>query len=44
MRVMIVMMALLYPFITNSKEESAQTSLHCMLSDDATKHLGAYFS
>ena len=37
----------LYPFrnsITNSNEESAQTSLHCLLSDDAPNHSGAYFS
>ncbi|MEM6598684.1 MAG: SDR family NAD(P)-dependent oxidoreductase [Cyanobacteria bacterium P01_C01_bin.69] len=31
-------------FITNSNEESAQTSLHCLLSDDAPNHSGAYFS
>ncbi|PWJ40810.1 SDR family NAD(P)-dependent oxidoreductase [Sediminitomix flava] len=31
-------------YITNSNEESAQTSLHCLLSDDAPKHSGAYFS
>ena len=30
--------------ISNSNEESAQTSLHCLLSDDAPKHSGAYFS
>ncbi|MCT4644408.1 MAG: SDR family NAD(P)-dependent oxidoreductase [Carboxylicivirga sp.] len=38
---------LLYPFrnsITNSNEESAQTSLHFLLSDDAPNHSGAYFS
>ena len=29
---------------TNSNEESAQTSLHCLLSDDAPNHSGAYFS
>ena len=29
---------------TNSNEESAQTSLHVLLSDDAPKHSGAYFS
>ncbi len=37
----------LYPFrntITNSNEESAQTSLHFLLSDDAPNHSGAYFS
>ncbi|MBD0399971.1 SDR family NAD(P)-dependent oxidoreductase [Flammeovirga sp. EKP202] len=38
---------LLYPFrhsITNSNEESAQTSLHVLLSDDAPNYSGAYFS
>lgn len=29
---------------TDSNEESAQTSLHCLLSDDAPNHSGAYFS
>jgi NAD(P)-dependent dehydrogenase (short-subunit alcohol dehydrogenase family) len=35
------------PFLksmTNSNWESAQTSLHCLLSDDAPKHSGKYFS
>ena len=39
-----VLMAPLRPFITDSNEDSAQTSLHCLLSDDAPKHSGAYFS
>ncbi len=42
-----VMRVLFLPFRnswTNSNEESAQTSLHCMLSDDAPLHSGAYFS
>jgi retinol dehydrogenase-13 len=30
--------------MTDSNEESAQTSLHCLLSDDAPTHSGAYFS
>ncbi len=30
--------------MTNSNEESAQTSLHCLISDDAVNHSGAYFS
>jgi light-dependent protochlorophyllide reductase len=30
--------------MSNSNEESAQTSLHCLLSDDALNHSGAYFS
>ena len=29
---------------TDSNEESAQTSLHCLLSDDAPNYTGAYFS
>ena len=29
---------------TDSNEESAQTSLHCLMSDDAPKYSGAYFS
>ncbi|NME68706.1 SDR family NAD(P)-dependent oxidoreductase [Flammeovirga aprica JL-4] len=42
-----VLRVFLYPFrnsITNSNEESAQTSLHVLLSDDAPNHSGAYFS
>ena len=31
-------------YFTDSNEESAQTSLHCLLSDDAPNHSGAYFS
>jgi retinol dehydrogenase-13 len=30
--------------MTDSSEESAQTSLHVLLSDDAVQHSGAYFS
>jgi len=30
--------------MTNSNWESAQTSLHCLLSDDARNHSGKYFS
>jgi len=30
--------------MTDSNEESAQTSLHCLLSDGAPNHSGAYFS
>lgn len=30
--------------LTDSNQDSAQTSLHCMLSDDAPAHSGAYFS
>ena len=42
-----VLRVFLYPFrnsITNSNEESAQTSLHVLLSDNAPNHSGAYFS
>lgn len=41
------LMGLMRPFtgsLSDSNEESAQTSLHCLLSDDAPKHSGAYFS
>ncbi len=44
MRIMRVVMLPLHPFITESNEEAAQTSLHCLLSDDVPKHSGAYFS
>ena len=40
-------MSLLRPFVrsmTDSNEESAQSTLHCLLSDDALNHSGAYFS
>jgi len=30
--------------MSDSNEDSAQTSLHCLLSDDAPNHSGAYFS
>lgn len=42
-----LLMAIMRPLtksISNSNEESAQTSLHCLLSDDAPNHSGAYFS
>ena len=44
---MSILMTLAKPLtysISNSSEESAQTSLHCLLSDDAPNHSGAYFS
>ena len=44
MRAMMTIMRPLTRSISNSNVESAQTSLHCMLSDDAPKHSGAYFS
>ena len=40
-------MAIMRPLVrglTDSNEDSAQTSLHCMISDDALAHSGAYFS
>jgi len=43
-RILIGLTAPLRPFVTNSNEESAQTTLHCLLSDDTPKHSGAYFS
>jgi retinol dehydrogenase-13 len=42
-----MLMGLMRPFtrsMSDSNEESAQTSLHCLLSDDAPNHSGAYFS
>ena len=44
MKVVRVVMLPFQSMITNSNEESAQTSLHCLLSEDAPKHSGAYFS
>ncbi len=32
------------PFVTDSNEEGAQTSLHCLISDEAPKNSGEYFS
>jgi retinol dehydrogenase-13 len=40
-------MAVMRPFsrfVSDSNEESAQTTLHCLLSDDAPNHSGGYFS
>lgn len=42
-----IVMAIMRPLtksISNSNEESAQTTLHCLLSDEAPRHSGAYFS
>lgn len=44
MRLMRIVLAPMMPFISNSNVESAQTSLHCLISDEALKHSGAYFS
>lgn len=45
--IMRVVNKIMSPFIrsmTDSNEESAQTSLHCLISSEATNHSGAYFS
>jgi len=44
MKVMMALMRLFTRTMTDSNEESAQTSLHCLLSDEALEHNGAYFS
>lgn len=44
MRILSPIMAPFIRSMTDSNEESAQTSLHCLLSDDALNHSGAYFS
>ncbi len=44
MQIVRVMMLPFRNSITNSNEESAQTSLHCLLADDVVNHSGAYFS
>jgi retinol dehydrogenase-13 len=44
---MSMLMGIMRPFtrsMSDSNEESAQTSLHCLLSEDAPNHSGAYFS
>lgn len=44
MRIISPIMAPFIRSMTDSNEESAQTSLHCLISDDAVNHSGAYFS
>jgi len=44
MRIVMGLMRPLSRFVSDSNEESAQTSLHCLISDDALNHNGAYFS
>ncbi|MCH4889553.1 SDR family NAD(P)-dependent oxidoreductase [Acidaminobacter sp. JC074] len=44
MRVISPIMAPFIRSMTDSNEESAQTSLHCLISDQAVNHSGAYFS
>ena len=43
-RMLFAIMAPLTRSMSDSSYEAAQTSLHCMLSDDAPRHSGAYFS
>ena len=44
MKILSIVMAPFTRRMTDSNEESAQTSLHVLLSDDAPKYSGAYFS
>ena len=44
MRIVMAIMRPLTRWVSDSSEESAQTTLHCLLSDDASRHSGAYFS
>lgn len=44
MRVLSPIMAPFIRSMTDSNEESAQTSLHALISEDAIKHSGSYFS
>ncbi len=44
MRIAMAVMRPFSRFVSDSNEESAQTTLHCLLSDDAPNHSGAYFS
>lgn len=44
MRVVMGIMRPFSRFVSDSNEESAQTTLHCLISDDAPNHSGAYFS
>ena len=43
-RVAMAVMRPLTRLVSDSNEESAQTTLHCLLSDTAANHSGAYFS
>ena len=44
LRIAMAIMRPLSRLVNDSNEESAQTTLHCLLSDDAPQHSGAYFS
>ena len=39
-----ILMKPFMPFISESNEEAAQTSLHCLVSDEAPQYSGQYFS
>ena len=43
-RIAMAVMRPLSRLVSDSNEESAQTTLHCLLSDTAANHSGAYFS
>lgn len=43
-RVALTIMRPFSRFVSDSNEESAQTTLHCLISDDAPNHSGGYFS
>ena len=44
MRTAMAIMRPISRLVSDSSEQSAQTTLHCLLSDDAPQHSGAYFS
>ena len=44
MRVAMALMRPVSRLVSDSNDESAQTTLHCLVSDDAPWHSGAYFS
>ena len=44
MRIAMALMRPLSRFVSDSNEQSAQSSLHCLISDDAPNHSGGYFS
>ena len=44
MRTAMAVMRPVSRLVSDSGEQSAQTTLHCLLSDDAPRHSGAYFS
>lgn len=44
MRILMGLVRPLTRLVSDSSEESAQATLHCLLSDDAPNHSGAYFS